>query len=146
MKSSDIINLVQQIKDAWKTADPYTIAKHLGIRVIFSDALGKDFTAYTVRFANCPTMITINNNYSDTSKKILCAHELGHAILHADSGINHFAITNTNINTSVEYDANLFAITLLSDDETLSGLSIPLENMNNYLLKSIIDYNLSRCN
>ena len=128
------------------TNNPFDIAQHLGIRVIFSDALGKDFTAYTVRFANCPTMITINNNYSDHSKKILCAHELGHAILHSDSGINHFAITNTNINTSVEQEANLFAIALLSDEKTINGLSIPLEHLNNYLLKSIIDYNLSRCN
>lgn len=110
MNASDIINWVQQIKDNWKTNDPYAIAAHLGIQVIFSDALGKDFTAYTVGFTNCPTMITINNNYSELSKRILCAHELGHALLHSDISINHFAVNSSNINTSVEWEANLFAI------------------------------------
>ena len=145
MNASDIINWVQQIKDNWKTNDPYAIAAHLGIQVIFSDALGKDFTAYTVGFTNCPTMITINNNYSELSKRILCAHELGHALLHSDISINHFAVNSSNINTSVEREANLFAIALLANEETLSQLALPLENMNNYLLKSIIEHNLSRC-
>lgn len=107
--------------------------------MIFSDALGKDFTAYTVGFTNCPTMITINNNYSELSKRILCAHELGHALLHSDISINHFAVNSSNINTSVEWEANLFAIALLANEETLSQLALPLENMNNYLLKSIMN-------
>ena len=145
MNASDIINWVQQIKDNWQTNDPYTIAEHLGIQVIFSDSLGKDFTAHTVRFSNYPTLITINNNYSDLSKKILCAHELGHALLHSDVLVNHFAVNSSNIHTAAEWEANLFALALLSDAETLSQLSLPLESMNNYLLKSIIDYNLSRC-
>jgi Zn-dependent peptidase ImmA (M78 family) len=75
------------------------------------------------------------------SKKVLCAHELGHALLHEDL-VNNFAITSKNITTNLEYEANLFAISLLTNDNIDDYLTIPISKMNNYLLKSIIDYNL----
>ena len=91
--------------------------------------------------ANYPTIITINDRYSTKAKRILCAHELGHALLHED-GINHFAVTEKNVATGVEYEANLFALTLLTDKDWEAMLKMPLKQMNNYLLKSIIDLNL----
>jgi hypothetical protein len=42
-----------------------------------------------------------------------------------------------------EFEANLFAVALLADDDINMKLSIPLEKMNNYLLKTIMDYNIS---
>ena len=79
--------------------------------------------------------------HTEFSKKVLCAHELGHALLHEDC-LNHFAVTSKNVSSNVEKEANLFAIALLSDYDIDTKLSMPLENMNNYLLKSIMDYNL----
>ena len=42
-----------------------------------------------------------------------------------------------------EFEANLFAVALLADNDINMKLSIPLEKMNNYLLKTIMDYNIS---
>lgn len=141
MNTNDIISLAEDIKNTWYTNDPYKIAEHLGISVLHRNSCIKDFTAQTIKIDGYPTIISINDAYTDFSKKVLCAHELGHALLH-ENCVNHFAITGTNVTTTVEQEANLFAIALLSDSDIDSRLTMPLANMNNYLLKSIIDYNL----
>lgn len=142
MNAKDIISLARSIKASWKTNDPYKIAERLGIVVLHRDNCPKDFTAQTVKFEGYPTIISINNAYTDFSKKVLCAHELGHSLLHADS-INHFAITSKNITTNVEQEANLFAIALLADNNIDNYLDIPLSNLSSYLLKTIMDNNIN---
>ena len=139
--TKDIISLARDIRRTWKTNDPYIIAKHLGIVILHRDNCIKDFTAQTIKFDGYPTIISINNAYTDFSKKVLCAHELGHALLHEDS-LNHFAITSKNVTTNVEQEANLFAIALLTDQNIDETLSVPLSSMNNYLLKTIMEYNI----
>ena len=141
MKAKDIIRYVKNLKDEWKTNDPYAIAEYLGIHVLSTPPIVKGFTAQTIKMDGYPTIISINEAYTAFSQKVLCAHELGHALLHGEC-VNHFAITNKNVITNVEQEANLFAIALLADANTLATLDVPLESMNNYLLKTIMDYNL----
>lgn len=141
MQSEEIIEMARAFKVHWHTNDPYVIAERLGINVIHTTSCLKEFTAHTIKLSGYPTMISINDKYSDHAKRVLCAHELGHALLH-ENCINHFAITSENISTNVELEANLFAIALLSDDNINSKLSIKLERMGNYLLKTIMDYNI----
>lgn len=141
MQAKDIIALARGIKDSWQTNDPYEIANRLGIEVLHRDTDIKNFTAQTIKFPGYPTIISINNAYSESSKKVLCAHEVGHALLH-ENCLNHFAVTSKNVASNVELEANLFAIALLTDDLIDDDLTIPLSNMSNYLLKSIMDYNI----
>ena len=137
--AKDIISLARDIRRTWKTNDPYIIAKHLGIVILHRDNCIKDFTAQTIKFDGYPTIISINNAYTDFSKKVLCAHELGHALLHEDS-LNHFAVTSKNVTTDVEHEANLFAIALLSDQNIDDSLDIPLSNMNTSSLRYLYSY------
>lgn len=141
MKAKDIIALARDIKTSWHTNDPYEIAKHLGITVLDRKVSIKGFTAQTIKINGYPTIISINDAYTDFSKKILCAHELGHALLH-ENCVNHFAVTSKNISTNVEQEANLFAVALLTNKNIDKDLLLPLANMNSYMLKSIIEYNL----
>lgn len=141
MNAQDIIALARDIKNSWHTNDPYKIAERFGIVVLHRENNIKGFTAQTIKMAGYPTIISINAAYTDFSKKVLCAHELGHALLHEDC-VNHFAFTSKNVATNVEQEANLFAIALLTDSDVDADLAIPLTNMNNYLLKSIMDHNL----
>lgn len=143
MKNTDIIKMARSFITCWHTNDPYEIAERMGICVIHRDTNVDGFTAQTVKIDGYPTIISINNAYTDFSKKLLCAHELGHALMH-ENCINHFATTSSNIATSVEAEANLFAIALLSDAVFDYELKVPLSQMNNYLLKSIMDYNLKK--
>ncbi len=143
MRSREIINLARSFKQQWHTNDPYTIADHLGIVIMKRDAVIKDFTAQTVKVTGYPTIISINNAYTDFSQKLLCAHELGHALLH-ENCVNHFATTSLNVKTTVEQEANLFAIALLTDESFDRELDMPLEKMNNYVLKTIMEFNLKK--
>ena len=141
MRAADIVALAKGLRDSWNTNDPFEIAKKFGIEVLFRDVAIKGFTAQTIKIPGYPTIISINDAFNEKSKKILCAHELGHALLH-DESVNHFSVTKKNVMTYVERDANLFAVALLIDDETEAQLSGPLVNMENHLLKAILDYNI----
>lgn len=142
MNAKDIIALARNIKQSWHTNDPYKIAERLGIEVLHRENNVKGFTAHTIKMEGYPTIISINNAYTEFSQMVLCAHELGHALLHKNC-VNHFAITNKNVLTNTEYEANLFAVALLADNGIDADLTIPLSNMNSYLLKSIVDYNIT---
>ena len=141
MNAKDIIALARDIKSSWHTNDPYKIAERLGIVVLHRDNKIKGFTAQTVKISGYPTIISINNTYTDFSKKLLCAHELGHALLH-ENCVNHFATTTNNVMSNVEQEANLFALALLGDNDIDTDLTVPLAGMNNYLLKTIMDFNI----
>lgn len=143
MKTSDIIEMARAFKIHWLTNDPYEIAERMGVRVLHVDSCFRDFTAHTIKMKGYPTIISINNSYTDFSKKVLCAHELGHALMH-ENCINHFANTATNVKTSVELEANLFALALLMKDEDRDDLVMPLEKMGNYILKHIMDMNIEK--
>ena len=94
-----------------------------------------DRKAYTIRSDNYPTIIIITGRYEHKSQLVLCAHELVHALLHSDD-INNFAVTSKN----VEYEANLFAVSLLFNE---SDFNMKVLNISNYLLKQVIDYNIA---
>ena len=141
MNANEILSYVEDLKKFHKTNDPYKIANYYGIVVNdhYKSVLDS-FTANIIKSTSQhPTIICINDKYTDFSKKILCAHELGHALFH--DGINHFATTNRNVTTNVEWEANLFAISLL-DDSISERLNTPLSALSNYVLKDLIDYNL----
>ena len=66
-------------------------------------------------------------------------YELGQALLHSDD-INNFAVTSKNAFKNVEYEANLFAVSLLFNE---SDFNMKVLNMSNYLLKQVLDYNIA---
>lgn len=138
MTAKEIIKLVRELKLSHGTRDPFKLAEYLGIATEIADSALKDFKAHTLKWSGYPVTIVVNSKYTERSQRVLCAHELGHAILHGDS-INYFAVTRTNAFTNVEYEANLFAVALLFGE---SAFNMPLEKMSNYTLKSILDYNI----
>jgi Zn-dependent peptidase ImmA (M78 family) len=71
-------------------------------------------------------MITINNDLPQALRGVICAHELGHAVLHAKSaGVDAFHDFALFDNTGIkEYEANLFAADfLMTDDDVLELLN-----------------------
>ena len=105
------------------TRDPFRICREKGIEVMFRD----DFTGQKGAFSlmlNVP-FIFINNNLSDEMKRIVCAHELGHAMLHRklcrqrkNQTIYEYEIFD--IRSSTEYEANIFAANLLIDEREMN--------------------------
>lgn len=138
MNPREIIELAHDIREEFKTRNPFTIAEGCGVSVFVSNVLPKSFKAQIIKTQNYPPFISINGKYSNLSQEVLCAHELGHALLHED-GINFFDTTKANMMTNVEYEANLFAVALLFDE---TDFCLPLTKMNGTLLQLILDSNI----
>lgn len=134
----DIIRYARELRREYHTQNPYKLAEHFGIRVVDGFHTDVSRKAFTVKMETYPTMIMLNAAYDKKSRMVLCAHELGHALLH-EEGMNHFSVNEKNVFTNTEYEANLFAVSLLFDDDQFN---MPITEMSNYILKSILDWNI----
>lgn len=98
------------------TRDPYRIADALGFVVIHTPLQGiRGFFQYLKRCY----IIYIDNALSEQDSRFVCAHEIGHALLH--QGYNRiFMDTHTHFPVNrYEIEANRFAVDLLFDDDDL---------------------------
>ncbi len=136
-RTEEIIALAHDVRRNWGR-DPIRIAEHIGIEIFYQP--GEKPEAYTVKLEDYPTIISISGCDDYVRRQVLCAHELGHALLH-DSGVNRFEGSYKTVVNDIEYEANLFAVALLFNEK---DFCIPLTLMNNYLLKGILDYNLQK--
>ena len=84
-------------------------------------------------------MISVNGNYSQGAQLLLCAHELGHALMHSDKVNNFGNSLDSYIKGDIEYEANLFAIALLFDDDEFI---MPVHEMDDEVLRSIFAANM----
>lgn len=98
------------------TRDPFRIAEALGIEVVRVPLSGiRGFYQYVKR---CK-LIYIDSSLPDAEARFVCAHEIGHAILHR--GYNRiFMDSHTYFAVNkFETEANHFAVDLLYDDSDL---------------------------
>lgn len=98
------------------TRNPFQIAEELGIIIIRTPLTGiRGFYQYIKRCR----IIYLDNSLDENTERFVCAHELGHAILHR----NHnriFLDTCTSLTSSrYELEADRFAVDLLYDDDDL---------------------------
>ena len=136
-RTDEIIAFAKDLKKQWGS-DPINIANRLGNRVIFDES--GEVRAHTMKMPNYPTIISIYGCKDSVSRQVLCAHELGHALLHNDV-LNKYSGSYRSIVNQTEYEANLFAVALLFDE---SDFNMPLRQMNNYLLKGVLDFNIKQ--
>ena len=110
----DIYRRVNNLKKRWGTSDPFKICKYLKIQVRYYN-LGevKGFYKKVLR----KKFIIINENLSSLDKKIICAHELGHCLLHSSRDVqNLLEYGNFEKYSIFEDEANEFAAHLLIDN------------------------------
>lgn len=109
------------------TRDPFQIANSLGYTIIHTPLVGvRGFYQYLKR---CH-IIYLDNSLDDDPARFVCAHELGHSILHP--GCNRiFMDTRTFFVTSrFETEADHFAVDLIYDDYDLQDLlELPLSTV-----------------
>lgn len=98
------------------TRDPFRIAAALGLLVVRTPLRGiRGFYQYVKRCG----IIYIDSGLEDRDARFVCAHEIGHALLHR--GCNRvFMDTHTYFAANrYEIEANRFAVDLLYDDDDL---------------------------
>lgn len=106
-----VMNLIEK----YNTTSPYKIAQKIGIHVLYAE-LGETKGFYKKILKR--KYIFINVNLNDFEKKLVCAHELGHAILHASRKFE-FLLETTNIykQSKIEDEANEFASWLIFGED-----------------------------
>ncbi|WP_018755146.1 ImmA/IrrE family metallo-endopeptidase [Paenibacillus terrigena] len=108
-----------------RTTCPFMLAEKRNNIVVFEDLGASTKGMYFTKFRQ--KYIIINNRLSDVWQRFVCAHELGHDVLHA--GMNRFFIDDHTFLISGKYErqANTFAVALLTSpnpieaDETISA-------------------------
>jgi len=118
MSSKDYIqsvasNLIQR----YDTRDPFELCKATGVEVFFAN-LGSLKGMY--KYLKRNRFAVINQDLDDYTRKLVCAHELGHDLLHRGLSkklcLQEFVLYD--MKSRPEYEANLFASEiLLPDDE-----------------------------
>jgi Zn-dependent peptidase ImmA (M78 family) len=111
-----IKEVVRQLIKTHKSNDPFQIAKEKNIIILFAE-LGTTLGFYSsykrVQF------IHLNNQLDEMMQRFVCAHELGHAVLHPKSN-TPFLRANTLFSVEkLEVEANTFAVELLLPDEVI---------------------------
>ena len=118
----DIAQKATKLKQKFHTSNPFDICDCLGINVRYADLGGlKGFYKYYLK----NRFIVINSNIGENIKKAVCAHELGHDILHRDISkhINFWETTLWDMSGRVELEANIFASELLIDDGDIESVA-----------------------
>ena len=118
--------LANRLVTKYKTNNPFYIANHKGIHVIF-EQLGSIYGYYN--YYKRIKIIHINEQLDESLQRFTCAHELGHALLHHDINTTFLKSKTFFTTDKIEREANTFAVELLMPDEYLyefkdTGLTI----------------------
>lgn len=115
-----IVEKVQQTMKKYGESDPFRLAKAMGIIVKYQPmglekGCCKGFFIVHKRIK----LITVNCDLPTVMQRIVLAHEIGHAVLHSESGALAPFTDSTLFDAGdfTEFEANVFASELLLPDE-----------------------------
>lgn len=127
----------------FNTRNPFQICEELGYIVLRVPLVGlRGFYQYIER----QHIIYIKDTLDDQESKLVCAHELGHSLLHTDN--NHFFMnSHTYFSLSkFELEADKFAADLLYSDQFLQDyLSYSIQTVAECLglSQQVVEYRFS---
>lgn len=112
-----IVDTAQEVLEKYGGRDVFETAENSGANVWFRKLGGlKGF--YICE--NEERYIVINEELDDVMKKVICAHEFGHDMLHRELSVGGIREGTLFLDTNkTEREANLFAACLLISDEEL---------------------------
>ena len=112
--------IVDKLVKKYNSYNPFEICEKMNINLIYAD-LGEIRGYY--RYSKQNKFITINSILPDHEKLNVCAHELGHAVLHSE--YNRIFLNSTFfLPSKFENQANRFAAYLI-----LKGYADDIENI-----------------
>ena len=114
----DIKRFANDIADIHDSRNPFRIAAENNIHILYEE-LGKNLGYFSNLFRI--KTIRINDHADPFLQPFICAHELGHALLHPHAGTHAFNRNSFIANCKIEKEANQFAVELLFPDELIAG-------------------------
>lgn len=121
---------VMDLTNQHQSLNPFKIAENLKINVLLLN-LHYEIQGF-YRYEQRNKYIVINNNLSEVEQRFVCAHELGHAVLHPRSNTPFLRDSTFFSVDRLEVEANTFAVELLLPDDLIKGYGdtqLTLENL-----------------
>lgn len=112
----NINGLVKSLIRKYGTKNPYTIAKEMGVTIVYED-LGTVHGYYNKQLRD--KQIHINQNLSKQQMLFTMYHELGHVIMHPNVSTPFLASSTFLSVNKLEIEANTFAMYFLISDDDL---------------------------
>ncbi|KJS20450.1 MAG: hypothetical protein VR72_14540 [Clostridiaceae bacterium BRH_c20a] len=117
-----IQNVANELIKKFDTRDPFQLCQAIGVEVFYAD-LGSLKGMY--KYLKKNRFAVINENLDSFTKTLVCAHELGHDILHQNLArtvcLQEFILYD--MKSRPEYEANLFASEILLPDDIILSLA-----------------------
>ena len=114
-----IIDIVNGLVETYETTDPFELCNNLNIKIMHNN-LGREIKGFFQRTPNNYEILHLNTELMPEEEKYICAHELGHAILHTDLSLRFFVENRLQVKNRYEIQADKFAAGLLLNDIDLS--------------------------
>lgn len=112
LRSDAIRQAAESLADRYGTRDPFLLCRAMNIHIVPLNTPGKLCGFYRIIKRN--RYLFLNHSLSPEDRRVVCAHELGHACLHSamakDMPLRAFTVATPSPS---EYEANLFAAALL---------------------------------
>lgn len=113
----DISKIVKELVTDYQSKDPFRIAKEMGAIVLYVPLSNEN--GFYQRYLD-QDIIYINQDLTEEEQILVCAHELGHLVLHNDVN-SIFLESAKQVDSQYELEANIFACTLLQEDLNLNA-------------------------
>lgn len=130
--------MVKDLTEKYRETDPYKISSLLNIHVFPWD-LHREINGF-YKYDKRNKYIFINNNLSEELQRFVCAHELGHAVLHPRANTPFLRNSTFFSVDKLEVEANCFAVNLLLSNENLQEY----ETAHHILVKNGIPIHMER--
>lgn len=111
----DIKRIVSYYVRKFQTTDPFEIADRLGVLY----QIGEIGCEGCYMFLKNHRYIFLNQNLNEQERRMVMAHELGHAVLHRKENCYFIRNKTLLLNSKTEMEANRFAAELLIRDDVL---------------------------
>lgn len=121
IRQNKICSIVKRLVSDYQSEDPFRIAKELGAIILLVPL--KNVNGFYQRYLD-QDIIYINEDLTEEERILVCAHELGHMVLHKD--VNSIFLESVRqVDSRYELEANIFACMLLKEDLNFNA-EIPL--------------------
>jgi Zn-dependent peptidase ImmA (M78 family) len=112
----DTKKIVKEIIGKYNSNNPFIIADSMNVTIIYSNM--KNTLGFFSKYKRCK-FIHLNNTIPEKLQTFVCAHELGHVILHPELNTPFLKQNTLFLVEKVEREANTFAVELLLPDKLL---------------------------
>ena len=113
MGGISIDNFVHNLIEKYGTRSPFELCKKMNIQILFVDLPDK-VDGFFLN-SKVTSSILINKRLSLPQRKLICAHELGHALLHSDVNAINYEESNPDYIEKLENEADMFSKFLIDD-------------------------------